>query len=430
MSYPVIQVENLSKYYRLGLIGGGTLREDVNRWVATLRGQPDPLLKVDEQYQGKRKDGQIWALKNVDLEVNEGEIVGIIGRNGAGKSTLLKILSKITSPTEGRIKIKGRGASLLEVGTGFHPELTGRENIYLNGTILGMSSAEVTRNLKEIIEFAGISDFIDTPVKRYSSGMTVRLAFAVAAHLEPEILIVDEVLAVGDARFQKKCIGKMSEVASRGRTILFVSHNMSSISNLCNRGVLIEDGSIAFDGSVDQCIEKYLNQHESENNTGQWMCQKSDIADTQKPDIEIKSAVIWTQTKHPAYRIHYDQEFRLIFSYVKKYTAYQWTIFFRIIDSMGVTVFTSWSTDALSGFQISDECEGKIEAIIPSRLLKPGLYKITFGISKLPSKELIENHELALTIEIDEMGFAMNRDRWGVVMPQLEWISHSREVEE
>ena len=208
MSHPVIQVEDLSKYYRLGLIGGGTLREDVNRWIAMLRGQPDPLLKVDELHQGIRKDGQIWALKSVDLEVNEGEIIGIIGRNGAGKSTLLKILSKITSPTGGKIKIKGRVSSLLEVGTGFHPELTGRENIYLNGTILGMSSAEVTRKLEEIVDFAEISDFIDTPVKRYSSGMYARLGFSIASHVEPEVLLVDEVLSVGDAVFRLRCLDR------------------------------------------------------------------------------------------------------------------------------------------------------------------------------------------------------------------------------
>ena len=208
----VIRVENLSKYYRLGEIGGGTLREDLNRWWAKVRGRPDPLLRIGETDYRNREDGQIWALRDINLEVQEGEILGIIGRNGAGKSTLLKILSRITAPTEGRVKIRGRIGSLLEVGTGFHPELTGRENIYLNGTILGMTRPEVTRKLDEIIDFAEIGQFIDTPVKRYSSGMTVRLAFAVAAHLEPEILIVDEVLAVGDAAFQKKCLGKMQDV--------------------------------------------------------------------------------------------------------------------------------------------------------------------------------------------------------------------------
>jgi lipopolysaccharide transport system ATP-binding protein len=259
MPSPVIQVENLSKYYRLGLIGGGTLNEDINRWIAKMRGKPDPLLKIGEKDHGNRKDGQIWALRDVSLEVNEGEILGIIGRNGAGKSTLLKILSKITAPTEGRIKIKGRVGSLLEVGTGFHPELTGRENIYLNGTILGMSHSEVTSKLEEIIEFAEMGKFIDTPVKRYSSGMTVRLAFAVAAHLEPEILVVDEVLAVGDAAFQKKCLGKMQDVSKKGRTVLFVSHNMSSIEKLCSRVMILKGGKVYADESCSDALSLYFD---------------------------------------------------------------------------------------------------------------------------------------------------------------------------
>ncbi|MBK8640042.1 MAG: ABC transporter ATP-binding protein [Chromatiaceae bacterium] len=254
----VIQVEHLSKYYRLGLIGGGTLREDVNRWWAKLRGQPDPLLPIGESDHGNRKDGQIWALRDINLEVKQGEILGIIGRNGAGKSTLLKILSRITAPTEGRVKIKGRVGSLLEVGTGFHPELTGRENIYLNGTILGMTRPEVSRKLDEIVEFAEMAQFIDTPVKRYSSGMTVRLAFAVAAHLEPEILIIDEVLAVGDAAFQKKCLGKMGDVANQGRTILFVSHQMASIENLCTHCLVLKNGRVAFSGLTKNALGFYL----------------------------------------------------------------------------------------------------------------------------------------------------------------------------
>lgn len=257
-SSPVISIENLSKYYRLGLIGGGTLREDVSRWLAKACGKPDPLLKIGESDHGNRKDGQIWALKDINLEVNKGEILGIIGRNGAGKSTLLKILSKITAPTEGRIRIKGRVGSLLEVGTGFHPELTGRENIYLNGAILGMTHAEVSSKLEEIVEFAEMSKFIDTPVKRYSSGMTVRLAFAVAAHLEPEILVVDEVLAVGDAAFQKKCLGKMKDIAGHGRTVLFVSHNLPAVENLCTRGVVLSSGCVDYIGSTKAALEHYL----------------------------------------------------------------------------------------------------------------------------------------------------------------------------
>lgn len=258
----VIQVENLSKYYRLGLIGGGTLREDLHRWWAKLRGQPDPLLKIGMEDHGNREDGELWALRDVSFDVREGEILGIIGRNGAGKSTLLKILSRITAPTSGAVKIKGRVGSLLEVGTGFHPELTGRENIYLNGAILGMKKAEIDRKLDEIVDFAEIERFIDTPVKRYSSGMYVRLAFAVAAHLEPEILIVDEVLAVGDAAFQKKCLGKMEDVAKVGRTVLFVSHNLLAVGSLCTRSILIQKGSIFFDGDVHQGILAYEDETE------------------------------------------------------------------------------------------------------------------------------------------------------------------------
>lgn len=254
----VIKIENLSKYYRLGLIGGGTLREDVNRWIAALRGKPDPLLKIGESDHGNRKDGQLWALRDINLEVKEGEILGVIGRNGAGKSTLLKILSRITAPTSGSIKVKGRIGSLLEVGTGFHPELTGRENIYLNGTILGMNRNEVAKKLDEIIEFAEMGKFIDTPVKRYSSGMTVRLAFSVAAHLEPEILVIDEVLAVGDVSFQKKCLGKMGQVANQGRTVLFVSHNMETVRSLCEKGIYLDAGAISYEGVIDDCVEQYM----------------------------------------------------------------------------------------------------------------------------------------------------------------------------
>src|SRR5476649_1973258 len=243
MSDSVIKVENVSKAYRLGQIGGGTLRDDLSRWWAMLRGQPDPNLKIGEEHHARHMGDQFWALDNVSFEVKEGEVLGIIGRNGAGKSTLLKILSQVTTPTSGQIKIKGRIASLLEVGTGFNPEMTGRENVFLNGAILGMTKAEIRRKFDEIVAFSGIEEFIDTPVKRYSSGMYVRLAFAVAAHLEPEILIVDEVLAVGDAEFQKKCMGKMKDVAEHGRTILFVSHNLEAVRKLCTRCILLHKGT-------------------------------------------------------------------------------------------------------------------------------------------------------------------------------------------
>ena len=260
MSDPVIRVENLSKQYRLGTVGTGTLAHDLNRWWCRLRGKPDPYLQVTQANDRAHKSDSeyVWALHDIDFEVKQGEVLGIIGRNGAGKSTLLKILSRITAPTEGSVKIRGRIASLLEVGTGFHPELTGRENIFLNGAILGMTKAEIRAKLDEIVDFSGCERYLDTPVKRYSSGMMVRLGFAVAAHLEPEILIVDEVLAVGDAEFQRKCLGKMQDVAEHGRTVLFVSHNMVSIRNLCPRCLLLDSGGLLQDGPTDGTVRAYL----------------------------------------------------------------------------------------------------------------------------------------------------------------------------
>jgi lipopolysaccharide transport system ATP-binding protein len=263
---PIIKVENLSKQYRLGSIGTGTLRNDLKRWWYNVRGKENPFLKIGETNDRSTKgtSDYAWALKDINFEVMPGEVLGIIGKNGAGKSTLLKILSKVTGPTTGRIDYNGRIGSLLEVGTGFHPELTGRENIFLNGAILGMTKHEIHSKLDEIIDFSGCERYIDTPVKRYSSGMTVRLGFAVAAHLEPEILVVDEVLAVGDAEFQKKAIGKMQDVSRNdGRTVLFVSHNMMSIKKLCTTGLLLKNGSIAITGDIAKVIETYeLNNEE------------------------------------------------------------------------------------------------------------------------------------------------------------------------
>jgi lipopolysaccharide transport system ATP-binding protein len=255
----VVSVENLTKSYRLGMIGRTTLEYDLQRLWAKLRGRPDPLSKVDQEHRTQRSGETFWALNDVSFKLQQGEVLGIVGRNGAGKSTLLKILSQVTGPTSGTIKVRGRIASLLEVGTGFHADLTGRENIFLNGAILGMTKAEIWRKLEEIIAFSEIEAFVDTPVKRYSSGMYVRLAFAVAAHLEPEILIVDEVLAVGDAQFQEKCLGKMQGVAGEGRTILFVSHNMASVQQLCTRAMLLKDGRIQREGQPAAIVGDYLS---------------------------------------------------------------------------------------------------------------------------------------------------------------------------
>ncbi|RTL49098.1 MAG: ABC transporter ATP-binding protein [Sphingobacteriales bacterium] len=260
---PVIQVEQVSKQYRLGEVGTGTLSHDLKRWWYRARGKEDPYARIGEvnDRSSKGSSDYVWALQHINFTVQPGEVLGIIGRNGAGKSTLLKLLSKTTAPTTGRIKVRGRIASLLEVGTGFHPELTGRENIYLNGAILGMTRKEISRKFDEIVDFAGVERYIDTPVKRYSSGMYVRLAFAVAAHLEPEILIVDEVLAVGDAEFQKKCLGKMKDVSvNDGRTVLFVSHNMGAVLTLCDSGIMIENGNIFYQGEIRNCVSEYVNR--------------------------------------------------------------------------------------------------------------------------------------------------------------------------
>lgn len=260
MSDVAIKVENLGKLYRLGEVGTGTLSHDLNRWWAQMRGKEDPFAKIGETNDRTKKGNSnyVWSVKDVNFEVKKGEVLGIIGRNGAGKSTLLKILSKVTAPTTGKIKVNGRIASLLEVGTGFHPELTGRENIFLNGAILGMTKTEIRSKFDEIVDFSGVERYIDTPVKRYSSGMYVRLAFAVSAFLEPEILIVDEVLAVGDAEFQKKCLGRMKDVSvNDGRTILFVSHNMAAVKQLCTQGLVMRQGNIVFEGSQLEAVNYY-----------------------------------------------------------------------------------------------------------------------------------------------------------------------------
>ncbi|MEO8884778.1 MAG: ABC transporter ATP-binding protein [Mucilaginibacter sp.] len=274
----VIKVENLSKAYQLGNFGTGTISRDLERTWARIRGKEDPYLKIGEinDYAIKGESDVVWSLKDLNFDIEQGDSVGIIGRNGAGKSTLLKILSRVTSPTTGSVKIKGRIASLLEVGTGFHPELSGRENIYLNGAILGMRKNEIKRKFDEIVDFSGIERYIDTPVKRYSSGMYVRLAFAVAAHLESEILIIDEVLAVGDAEFQKKCLGKMDDMSKGdGRTLLFVSHNMGAIKSLCNHSILLKNGQIVETGKTATVINKYLDSAKKQNtNSINWVKRK------------------------------------------------------------------------------------------------------------------------------------------------------------
>lgn len=291
MSKVVIKAEHISKQYRLGLVGTGTVRDDLKRWWYNLRGKEDPFLKIGEANDRSRKgeSDYVWSLRDINFEINQGDSVGIIGRNGAGKSTLLKILSQVTQPTTGKIYTKGRIASLLEVGTGFHPEMTGRENIYLNGAILGMRKHEITRKFDEIVAFSGVERYIDTPVKRYSSGMYVRLAFAVAAHLESEILIVDEVLAVGDAEFQKKCLGKMNDVSKgEGRTVLFVSHNLDAVKKLCNKGLLLHNGQLIHDGNIDATLDSYLLNYSSNEKQTELNFEEDESKEAQILKVALK----------------------------------------------------------------------------------------------------------------------------------------------
>jgi lipopolysaccharide transport system ATP-binding protein len=329
-----IKVENLSKIYRLGEIGTGTITQDIDRWFKTkVLGKEDPFLKIGESNDRTQKgNGDIvYSLQDINFEINQGDAVGIIGRNGAGKSTLLKILSRVTTPTTGKINIRGRVASLLEVGTGFHPELTGRENIYLNGAILGMRKREIDRKLDEIIDFSGVERYIDTPVKRYSSGMYVRLAFAVAAHLESEILIIDEVLAVGDAEFQKKCLGKMGEVSKgEGRTVLFVSHNMSAIQSLCNRGIMLKNGCIYHNAEINDLVQYYTADSSQKNSM--FVNKNLDSND----EINLVSIRVSQKDNEDIFYIENETEVTIKFKLGKKQNHVSTSIHF---NCMGAKVF-------------------------------------------------------------------------------------------
>lgn len=372
MSDTVISIENLSKSYQLGVIGTGTFFGDLNRWWAQRRGKPDPYAKIGEKDHGNRMGEIIQAVDNVSFSVKQGDALGIIGRNGAGKSTLLKILSRVTAPTSGVVKAKGRIASLLEVGTGFHPELTGRENIYLNGAILGMSRAEVNRKFDEIVDFSGVEKFIDTPVKRYSSGMYVRLAFAVAAHLEPEILVVDEVLAVGDAEFQRKCLGKMSDVAQAGRTVLFVSHNMPAILRLCSTAIMLDHGRLVKQGTAEEVTNYYLNSNENSEGTVSWVGDDAPGTDEIKltgvrlVDNEGKSKSL-VEVNVPSY-LEIEYEVR------------QPGLKFRVaagFNTQGVVAFTTNEPYETQHDRIGHYVS---RVIIPANLLAEGEYSISISI--------------------------------------------------
>ena len=374
----ILKIENISKQYRLGLVGTGTLTHDLNRFWHSIRGKDDPYLKIGavNDRNAKATTDYVWALQDIDFEVNQGEVLGIIGKNGAGKSTLLKILSRVTSPTTGVIKTKGRIASLLEVGTGFHPELTGRENIYLNGAILGMTKLEIVSKIDEIVEFSGCELYIDTPVKRYSSGMTVRLAFAVAAHLEPDILIIDEVLAVGDAEFQKKAIGKMQDISKgEGRTVLFVSHDMNAISLLTERLIVLKNGKVQFDGSTDLGIKEYLK---SESETSKYTY----TGEINKPKITSISI----NTSLPNNIHEFGKELKISFKINLPNKVDNLAIAFQVLDEFQTPIIHLWQID--SEFNIHrDKGIYIFECIIEKTRLYIGNYSIRVFLSDSKSKE-------------------------------------------
>ncbi len=425
MKNTVISAEHLSKAYRLGQINTGTLTNDMKVWWSKVRGKPNPLLKIGETDHGNQDGETIWALKDVSFTVEQGEVLGIIGRNGAGKSTLLKILSRVTAPTSGKVKVKGRIASLLEVGTGFHPELTGRENIYLNGAILGMSRKEIERKFDEIVDFSGVEQFIDTPVKRYSSGMYVRLAFAVAAHLDPEILIVDEVLAVGDAEFQKRCLGKMEKVAKEGRTVLFVSHNMPAVNRLCQKAILLENGKIKEKGAAFAITYNYLTSDSSSAAERQWKNLSTAPGDAvaRLKSVRILQNDQVTETIDIRYPVAVEMEFWNLSETKKLFSS------FSFYNEQGTLLFVSadlqkkeWVTKIRSRGIYRSRC------IIPGNLLAEGRISVVAEVST--SEPVYEIHFLEFdsagfqAVDTNEPGSARNgwgRNIPGVLRPSLEW---------
>lgn len=422
MGEVAIKFENISKQYRLGSIGTGTLSHDLKRWwTVSVRGKEDPYLKIGQVNDRSAKaDGEyIWALKDINMEVKQGEVLGIIGKNGAGKSTLLKILSRVTTPTTGRISAKGRIASLLEVGTGFHPEMTGRENIFMNGSIMGMTKAEIKRKFDEIVDFAGVEKYIDTPVKRYSSGMTVRLGFAIAAHLEPEILVVDEVLAVGDAEFQKKAIGKMQDVSkSEGRTVLFVSHNMTAINTLCKIGIYLKNGSIVFSGSANSTVTKYLNEESSVKTKISWV-------KNERPGDDIASLIsarLIDEHDNDIVNVNITEKVGIEFTYVVKDPGNARIPNARIHNSKGDLVFVS-SDNEKSYLKKG----GLFKTImwIPANFLNVDYYIVGIALSTMLPEKIHFYVPQALSFEmIEDMnkrGTQYKLPIPGIVRPLLDW---------
>lgn len=412
----ILKAENISKQYRLGTVGTGTLSHDLNRWWHKIRGKEDPYLRIGETNDRTTKGASdyVWALQEINFEVQRGEVLGIIGKNGAGKSTLLKILSKVTAPTTGSIKSRGRIASLLEVGTGFNGELTGRENVYLNGAILGMTKKEITEKLDEIIAFSGCERYIDTPVKRYSSGMTVRLAFAVAAFLEPEILVIDEVLAVGDAEFQKKAIGKMQDISKgEGRTVLFVSHNMAAVKSLCTRGILLENGKVELVGDINSIINSYLINNADFDS--QWKRESGETNDLYFNEINIQNSksVITNQ-------IATGEDFSINIYLSANNLIKGSTVSVKFVNMEGIPIFTT----SLNDFNNIEEIKPgtyKLVVSISKNILMPGTYKLTVA-SFISRKILYDIVEDKVSVRIEDLGIRKSDlDREGFVVPNYKW---------
>ncbi len=422
MNKTVISVENLSKSYRLGQINTGTFTNDLAVMWSKMRGKPNPF-KAERIDHGNREGGVLWALRDVNFTVQQGEVLGIIGRNGAGKSTLLKILSRVTAPTSGRVKVKGRIASLLEVGTGFHPELTGRENIFLNGAILGMSQREIVRKFDEIVDFADVEKFIDTPVKRYSSGMYVRLAFAVAAHLEPEILVVDEVLAVGDAEFQKKCLGKMGDVAKGGRTVLFVSHNMQAVRQLCKKTIWIDKGQIKAYEMTHHLVDDYIRSSSIITSVD----NIQDIIRDLPPDPVFQlNAVSLMQNSQPISKVVFNGDPLLIeikYNVLQKTTGLR--IYFDLLDNDFSLIFRSFHDNNADGIPITEISKYESCVSIPANLLAPRDYFIKINAGIFNVRYLLPLDGIFIPVSVVQSGnynkaYASDTIR-GKLAPVLPW---------
>ena len=406
-----IKVENLSKMYRLGEVGTGSLSQDLNRSWAKIRGKEDPYSKValtNDRTQHAKSDF-VWALKDINFSVNQGDVLGIVGRNGAGKSTLLKVLSKITSPTEGKITTKGRIASLLEVGTGMHPEMTARENIYLNGAILGMTKKEIKSKFDDIVEFSGCALYIDTPIKRFSSGMRVRLGFAVAAFLEPEILVIDEVLAVGDADFQSKAIGKMKDISKNsGRTVLFVSHNMIAVKSLCKTGLLIDNGTVRAQDTASNIVDLYLEKAAENLNP------EIDASQPKFENDQIKVEKLKINPIVPNLNKDFDVQIKLKLNDVNLNGL---NIAFDLVSSQEVVVFGS----GMYAKKNTDQCVD-LACTIPKNFLNTGVYYLNFYISNEARRSIMTLTE-AVSFEIveDKRDYGYHGKVNGLIRPQLNW---------